>query len=76
MFYACQFLQWHRVCLQISKVTHTLVSTLFLYGAADASRDVVSINSGEWVTVVGRGQACPSPSSNSDTYKIIGDWRV
>jgi hypothetical protein len=41
-----------------------------MYAPPDDSRDVVTLEAGQWVTVMGDGAACGFPRAGSDTYAI------
>ena len=50
--------------------TLELQGSVELYGAPDKSSDVTTIEPGHWITIVGRGPACPLPASKGDTYQV------
>ena len=41
---------------------------VLLYGAADKETDVVTLDPGQWLTIVGHGPACAYPRAGTDTY--------
>jgi hypothetical protein len=47
-----------------------LLASVSLYSPVDNSTDSISIGPGEWITVVGRGAACPRPTSGNDEYEV------
>ena len=41
-----------------------------LYGSANGSSDVATLEPGQWATIIGRGVGCPNPGSNDDVYRF------
>ncbi|WP_221313087.1 hypothetical protein [Granulicella aggregans] len=41
-----------------------------MYAPPDGARDVVTLEAGQWVTVVGYGAACGFPRAGSDSYAV------
>ena len=41
-----------------------------MYAPSDGARDVVTLEAGQWVTVVGYGAACGFPRAGSDSYQV------